>query len=94
MAPSATTELPSPPANVHCDPRLVPSNSSTTKHFVVGAGEAEGAGVIVGDADGAVVVGAAVGAGDDDGAAVVGATVGASGQRQISTECQVAVAES
>ena len=32
---------------VHCGPRLVPSNSST-KHSVVGAGEAEGAGVIVG----------------------------------------------
>ena len=61
-----------------------------TRHSVVGAGEADGTDVIVGDADGKAVVGAAVGAGDDDGAAVVGAAVGASSQRQISTECQAA----
>ena len=77
IAPSATTYFPSPPASsIHCEPRLVPSNSSTTKHSVVGAGDADGAGVIVGDTDGAAVVGAAVGAGVVDGAAVVGAAVG------------------
>ena len=75
IAPSATTYFPSPPASaVHCEPRLVPSNSST-RHSVVGAGKADGTGVIVGDGDGAAV-GASVIVGDDDGAAVVGALVG------------------
>ena len=73
------------------DAGLMPRKSSSES--VVGAGDAEGAGVIVGDADGTAFVGAAVGAGDADGVRVVGTAVGASCQRQISTECQVAVAE-